>query len=212
MAEFQGNNTEQPETENAVLQEEQVDQVEQPEQPAQRKERNLAHIIMLSVLAVFLIATIVLVVLLSLPQSELSRPVIDISDSGGKWEDQGAVAVFGDKVRPGSSGEYEFALRNANEYEMSYAFSLSPQYSDGAPQYFPLQFRLKMNNVLIQTEEWRGIDELSFENLYILPNTIQSFTLEWRWAFSAGADENDTLLGASDGTVSMILHLNAQSR
>ena len=177
-----------------------------------RNKRNILHIIMLSVLAVLLIATIILVAFLGLPASDTERPILDITDNNGSWEAQGAVAVFGESVCPGSSGKYEFALRNPHAFEMNYSFSITPRYNGEAYEYFPLRFRLRMNNVLMETEEWLGADELAFSEMYIMAATTQSFTLEWQWPFEAGTDENDTLLGKYGGGVSMILNLRAQSR
>lgn len=208
--------TENETTENLIAPEEQISPEVLPETEDEsrepRRKRNLSHIIMLSVLAALLIATIVLVALLSLPVGELEYPVIEIGDSDGAWEDGGTIAVFDKKLRPGSSGQYEFALKNPHGYELSYAFSLSPVFSDANGEYFPLKFRLRMNNIIVQTEEWRSIDELMFSEMYILPETTQTFTLEWSWPFEAGTDSKDTLLGAKGETVSMTLHISAQAR
>lgn len=175
-------------------------------------KRNLVHIIMLSVLAALLTATIVIISLLGIPYSESVRPIIDIRDNNGNWEAQGTIAVFGDSVRPGSEGAYDFELYNPHSVEMLYAFSIEPQYEGEETVAFPLQFRLRMNNVLMQSEEWRSADELVFTDMAILAETAQAFTLEWRWPFEAGADENDTLIGKDGGKISMVLHLTAQAR
>lgn len=177
-----------------------------------RNKRNVLYIVLLSVLVALLIASVVLVALLSLPVSETERPVIEIGDSNGDWETQAAIAVFDKPIRPGDSGEYAFALKNANTYEMQYAFSLSPHYENGEIEYFPLRFRLKMNNVLMETDEWQSIEDLSFAEMFILPETTQSFTLEWRWPFESGADEKDTVIGAQGGKITMFINVTAQAR
>ncbi len=177
-----------------------------------RNKRNVLYIVLLSVLVALLIASVVLVALLSLPVSETERPVIEIGDSNGDWETQAAIAVFDKPIRPGDSGEYAFALKNANTYEMQYSFSLSPHYENGEIEYFPLMFRLKMNNVLMETDEWQSIEDLSFAEMFILPDTTQSFTLEWRWPFESGADEKDTVIGAQGGKITMFINVTAQAR
>ena len=73
-------------------------------------------------------------------------------------------------------------------------------------------FRLRMNNVLMETDEWKTVDKLKYDQTVILPNTRQSFTLEWQWPFESGSDDNDTLIGADGGKISLVLHLTAQAR
>ncbi len=177
-----------------------------------RNERSPAHIVLLSLLAALLITTVILVALLALPFGDRERPVIDIRDNNGTWEAQGPIAVFGSSVRPGSSGDYEFILRNPHNVAMEYSFYIKPGYEGGEIDHFPLQFRLKMNNVYMASDDWKSVEELSFDELVILQDSAQYFTLEWRWPFEAGSDKNDTLIGKDGGKISMELCLTAQAR
>lgn len=180
----------------------------------ERKKRNPVHIAILSVIAAILITTIILLALIGMPADRpepenLERPIIDISDSNGSWEAQGVIAVFDDGIRPGSRGEYGFMLRNPNISEMQYEFYIEPRYEGAEIDYFPLQFRLKMNNVLLESKEWKTVDKLRFSSIDIMGGTTHTFTLEWRWAFEGGNDAQDTLIGADGGKISMVLHLSA---
>ncbi len=177
-----------------------------------KRERNAAHIIVLSVLAAALTAMIILLALIGLPFGEKVRPVIDIRDVNGGWEAQGTVAVFPSRIEPGSSGEYEFILNNPHDAAMEYAISLEPRYEGTEIDYFPITFRLKMNNVVMESQEWKRIEELDFSDMTILGNSTQSFTLEWRWAFDDGNNENDTVIGADGGKISIVIHVTAQAR
>lgn len=176
-----------------------------------RKERNYARISVLAVLAALLAATVVLIALIGLPFSDTVVPTINVSDTDGEWTDKGAVVIFGDKLRPGDKGEYKFVLSNANDSDMLYSFNLIPHYDGKADAAFPIMFRLKMNNVIMETTEWKTVDMLKYEDMVILQGSSQTFTLEWEWPFD-GDNANDTLIGADGGKISLTLRLTAQAR
>ena len=67
-----------------------------------------------------------------------------------------------------------------------------------------------MNNALIQTDRWLTVDELSYAKLSMMPQSDQSFTLEWRWAMDGGSNYGDTLIGSDGGKISIVLNLTAQ--
>ena len=69
-----------------------------------------------------------------------------------------------------------------------------------------------MNNVILETDAWRPVEELVFDDMVILPQTQHSFTLEWNWLFDGGSDDNDTLIGTDGGKISMVLQLTAQEK
>ncbi len=171
--------------------------------------RNPAHIILLSALALLLAATIAFIALINLPVYE--HPVIEVKDDNGNWSAQGKIAVLDDTVKPGSSGEYGFVISNPYEVELMYSFAIVGVYEGTEEEiYFPLQFRLKMNNALIETDRWLKADELKYSELEMRAKSEQSFTLQWRWSFEDGNDGNDTLIGADGGKLSLILKLTAQ--
>lgn len=183
----------------------------------EKRVRNKFRIIVLSVLAALLTAAAVLIAITVLPSSDVSEPpsvvpVINISDKNGDWSEQGVIAVFSDGVKPGSSGKYEFMIANPHEVKMEYGFYIEPEYHGGADADFPLLFRLKMNNVPIESTQWKEVGQLRFDELTIEPESAQSFVLEWSWPFENGNDENDTLIGADGGSISLVLHLSAQAR
>lgn len=184
-----------------------------------RSAPNVPRIVVLSALAALLIAAIILIALIGMPTGGTTvivppnpdiYPTIAVSDAQGDWEAQETVGVFGDSLKPGDSGEYGFIIENPNELPVRYEFYIEPQYEGNVQGNFPIRFRLRMNNVLIQTEAWRTVDELRFDGLEIMSDTKQSFTLEWEWPFAGGADENDTLFGRDGGKISLMIHLTAQ--
>ena len=173
-------------------------------------ERNPVRIAFFGLLTVFLALLTVFITVINLPFD--GRPVIEIRDGNGSWEAQGVVAVFDGKILPGSSGEYPFVISNPYGVALDYSFALTPEYEGNVAgtEYFPLTFRLKMNNVLIRTDEWLTAEELVYKELSVMPNSDQSFTLEWRWAFDNGNDGGDTLIGADGGKISVVLNLTAK--
>lgn len=188
-----------------------------------RTERNAVHIALLSVLAFFLIATVILITLIGLPVADGANtlppepdddtvPIINITDDTGAWEDAGAIGMFGSSLRPGSSGQYKFTIHNPHEDKtLNYAFWIEPRYEGGVTvSDFPIKFRIKMNNLIVETEEWRKVEDLKLSELLLLPASEHAFTLEWNWAFEGGNDENDTLIGADGGKISLVLHISAQ--
>lgn len=181
-----------------------------------RRQRNMFRIAALGMFAVILAVIIAIIALIDIRSSGESGliPVIDVSDASGSWSTQSVIAVFGDehKIKPGSSGQYEFVINNTNEKEICYGFSIEPKYDGCEISEFPIKFRLRMNNVILETDAWRPVEELVFDDMVILPHTQHSFTLEWKWLFDDGSDDNDTLIGTDGGKVSMVLQLTAKEK
>lgn len=179
------------------------------------RRRNPVHIILLCALVLLLVATIVFISLINLPFT--GRPIIDIRDNNGTWEAQGTIGVFDSTLKPGSSGEYEFVIRNPYNVDLSYSFHIEDKYEGNIEtDYFPLTFRLRMNNKRVpadgfpDTDKWLTVDELRYTELQMPAASDQAFTLEWRWAFENGNDEDDTLIGGDGGKISLVLALTAE--
>lgn len=172
------------------------------------RKRNPSHIILLCALAVFLAAVITFIALINLPFE--SAPVIEVRDKNGSWEAQGVIGVLDDGLKPGDSGEYKFVISNPYNVDLEYNFTIEGHCEGAEIDYFPLEFRLRMNNVLIETDQWLSVDELKFSELEIMPAADQKFTLEWRWAFEKGDDYADTIIGRDASSISLILKLTAE--
>lgn len=156
-----------------------------------------------------IIITIFLIIAFLLAPTD-AIPEFEITDRKGSWEAQGTVAVFDEKIKPGSKGEYHFILKNESEAVLSYGIIMSEYLHnvDHEAKEF-MQYRLKMNDVFIDNEEWHSIKELDYNDIYILPGTKQLMTLEWRWPFEDD-DVNDTLLGRTGGKLSVTFFVWAQ--
>ncbi len=173
------------------------------------RERNITSIIALALASLFLLATIIFIWMIDLPYAEV--PVIDIKDDSGSWTAQGTIAVFDETISPGTSGEYVFVLNNPHNVDLNYYFKIKEMYNDEEVTNFPLEFRLRMNNVLMETERWLSAEELLYEDLVILADTDHRFTLEWRWKYESGDDALDTYFGVDGGVYTLVFDLTAES-
>lgn len=178
-----------------------------------RSTRNAKNISLLSITAALLVLVLALILLIDIPYAEVPRIVI--KDENGYYA-EGTVAVFDEKVYPSKQGEYRFIIENPHNAELRYSFRIAPVCNGKmleTPEEiaaFPFVFRLRMNNAVVETEEWLNADELAYTDFTFLPGSDQSFTLEWKWPFENGKDANDTYLGRTEALVSLVLYLTAE--
>lgn len=174
------------------------------------RERSVSHIVMLSVATLMLLATMMFVWLIDIPFADV--PTIEVKDNQGTWEAQGTIAVLDSSIAPGSSGEYVFILENPHNTSLSYSFAIKEFYNGEEVSDFPLEFRVRMNNVLLETEEWLSAEELQYTEMIMLPDSMHRFTLEWRWQFEQGDDARDTYFGETNGAYTLEFQMTAQTQ
>ena len=174
-----------------------------------QRGRSLSSIFMLLAAILILLATMILIWLIELPFDD--KPSIMVADMQGEWEKQHTIAVFDEKILPGSSGEYVFNLKNPHEVSLLYDFEISEYYNGVKVDNFPIEYRIKMNNILLETDQWLSAEDLKYYEITMLPMSTHSFTLEWRWSFEGGNDALDTYFGQSNGDYSIVFHMTAQT-
>jgi len=174
-----------------------------------KRERSLTSIVMLSAATLMLLLTVIFVWLIDIPFSDAA--VIKVTDVIGEWEKQQTVAVFDEQIAPGSSGEYVFVLKNPHNISILYDFKISEYYNGEAVDNFPIEYRVRMNNVLLETDEWLTANDLQYYEITMLPESTHRFTLEWRWSFNGGDDATDTYFGQTGGDYSIVFHMTAQT-
>ena len=172
------------------------------------RERRPSHIVMLVLATLMLVATLGFIWMIDIPFSDV--PSIEVEDKGGTWEGQGTVAVLDSSIAPGSEGEYVFVLQNPHNVNLVYDFTIKEFYNGTEVSDFPLEFRVRMNNVLLETEKWLSAEELNYTNMILLPDSTHRFTLEWRWKFENGNDETDTYFGVDNGEYTLQFQMTAQ--
>lgn len=174
--------------------------------PAKKKR---APLILLGATCLLLALTIALIALIDLPYAE--TPVIDVKDDNGSWSAQGTIAVFDDKIMPGSDGEYEFIIRNPHDIRLSYSFTIGERYNGEPVENFPLEYRVRVNNALIGSEQWLSAEELHFGDLLLMAQSDYLVALEWRWPFEGENNAVDTQFGADGGEYSLEFELTAEA-
>ncbi len=175
----------------------------------EKREKNTINIILASMATIMLLLTLVFVSAIKLPYDEI--PNIAVQDNKGDWGGEGSIGVLDSTIQPGSVGKYDFILTNEHNINLLYSFKIVEMYNGEIIEECPLEFRIKMNNIVLGTGEWLSAEDVKFSNLYILPESSQMFTLEWRWPFEGENNELDTLLGESNGKLQLIFKLTAES-
>ena len=173
------------------------------------RERRASHITILGIAALMLLAIFALIWLIDIPSMEV--PTIKIADKDGEWGARGTIAVLDSSIAPDSSGEYEFVLENPHDVSIAYQFSIKEYVNNKEVNDFPLEFRIRMNNVLLESEEWVSAENLNFSNLVIMPKSASRFTLEWRWQYEGGNDELDTYFGQLNAEYHLEFYMTAQT-
>ena len=66
-----------------------------------------------------------------------------------------------------------------------------------------MEYRIRMNNAYILggEDEWHSMNDsvILISPLYFAKSSTQFLTIEWRWPFDSGNDEDDTLAGEAAG-------------
>ena len=159
-----------------------------------------------------LIALSIGTAIINLPHVESpSTPVIDIVDDNGNWNTQETIAVFGEKIKPGSGGAYEFKICNQNDTKFIYDFSIKEYYNEEPVNSFPLEYRVHINNEVVGDGGWLSASELKFEDFISEEQSVCIVTLEWRWPFEGANDDEDTYFGNDGGRYTLELFLTAES-
>lgn len=173
----------------------------------EKKNRLGLTISIMCIIATALILVYIIVALLLAPKT--SVPEFDITDQNGEWKAQGEIAVFDEKINPGSEGEYKFILKNRSDVKLKYEFKLSEHIGNVNRDFNPfMQYRLKVDNIPIDNQwHYAGLD---YSEIEILPVSKHLVTLEWRWPFEGEKDSNDTLVGRTEDQLSVWLFLQAE--
>ena len=122
--------------------------------------------VLMAVIALNLIVILIVLAFLFAPKTTI--PEFEITDQGGEWRTQGKIAVFDDKINPGSEGSYQFVIKNESDEKLTYGFRLSEYLGNFNQNSKPfMQYRLKVDNVPVEQEwQYAGLD---YTNIEILP-------------------------------------------
>ena len=123
---------------------------------------------------------------------------IKVSDNIQEIDDNTQLDIFSNVkfdnkkiIAPGSYGSYDFMVKNIGTTKLSYNIN----FKDVMDNSVNMKYRLKIDNVYIKgnEKEYVSIDELNTENIKVMINSNNVFTLEWLWVDD---DYNDTYTGS----------------
>ena len=140
-------------------------------------------------------------------------PTIKVSDNETEITDNTDLNIFANEkfngesiIAPKSSGEYKFVIDNIADTTLAYDI----EFKDIMSNPINMKYRLKIDNIYIRGNENEYIDisELSVDDIVVLEDSNNIFTLEWYWEDD---DTADTYVGSlkSDGYYTLELMIKA---
>ena len=118
---------------------------------------------------------------------------IELTGDNIKIDNNTKINVFSglDRIAPMSNGTYKFSVKNNSNYDLIYNINFEHDMTN----YVNMKYRLKMDNIYIKgnENEYIDIDNLNVESIIVPRQSINIYTLEWKWEDD---DENDMKVGA----------------
>ena len=163
-----------------------------------RRDRNIKFILII-IIIILLFMLCILINRLGRIGSTSSDSItrITVSDDDLQITKDTELAIFDntkfdieDMIAPGSSGDYTFYITNVSNVDLTYDIAFSDIMSNPVN----MMYKLKFNNVYIcgNSEEYVDISSLNIDDIIIMADSTDMFTLEWCWIDD---DEEDTKTG-----------------
>ena len=94
------------------------------------------------------------------------------------------------KIAPNSKGTYQFYIKNISKSDVKYDI----KFTDEMNHFVNMKYKLKMDNIYIKgnADNYVTLDELNLDDIMVLKDSLNIFTLEWYWEDD---DELDTYIG-----------------
>lgn len=140
--------------------------------------------------------------------------IIKVYQEDGEIEKDTKLNIFSnikfngeEKIAPQSKGSYQFCI--SNEVEDNIVYSIN--FTDEMEHLINMKYRLKIDNIYIKgnKDTYVDIDELSIEDIKVLKNSNNVYTLEWYWEDS---DVEDTFVGGLEETQYYVLRLKIDAK
>lgn len=109
-------------------------------------------------------------------------------------------------IAPKSYGKYKFYVSNISKKDVKY----SMKFSDEMKMFVNMKYKLKIDNVYIRGDEenYTTIDNIDVDEIVVLKDSTNVFTLEWYWEDN---DRLDTAIGSEKDTQYYKLNLQIQA-
>ena len=124
--------------------------------------------------------------------------IIEVSENDLELTNNSELNIFANEkfngesiIAPNSYGQYKFVVKNIIDEAIKYNI----KFSDVMTNPVNMKYRLKIDNIYIRGNEEKFIDieDLSVDEIVVLKDSTNVFTLEWYWADS---DLEDTYVGS----------------
>ena len=141
-----------------------------------------------------------------------SSNMILIKESGMKEVIDNKLNIFKNEkfdgqsiIAPKSYGKYQFYVSNISNQHVKYTM----KFSDEMKKFVNMKYKLKIDNVYIRgdLENYTTIDNLELDEIVVLKDSTNIFTLEWYWEDD---DSLDTGVGSEKDTQYYKLNLQIQ--
>lgn len=139
--------------------------------------------------------------------------IIKVSDNTSEITNNTDLNIFANVkfndesiIAPKSSGEYKFIIENISTNPLQYSINFTDLMSNP----INMKYRLKIDNVYIRgnASEYINIEELKVEDIIVMEDSNNIFTLEWFWEDN---DPEDTYVGSLTSTEYYTLNLTIQA-
>lgn len=126
--------------------------------------------------------------------------IVFVDDKNGNYIYQQNLQIFNnaafqytDKIAPGVSNTYHFVVHNSTKLKLRYYIEMYEE----SEYKVNLKYRLKRNNsyVIGNDSKWVTANELKTEFSKINASTSDNYSLDWKWEYEDGKDEEDTIAG-----------------
>lgn len=140
-------------------------------------------------------------------------PTIKVSDNETDFSENTDIDIFSNikfngesKIAPQSKGEYHFVINNVSKYKLLYNIDFTDKMSNK----INMKYRLKIDNVYIKgnDESYVTIDELNLDDILVLADSNNVFTIEWYWDDS---NVEDTYVGSLESEQYYTLEVKVQA-
>lgn len=117
---------------------------------------------------------------------ETKKDLINVFDEDLMWNSENELRIFSNPafefqniIAPGSTNTYQYVVNNSESFNITYSMKFVEQNKDS----INMKFKLKRNGeyVLGSKDEWIDIQDKSLQNLALMSNSHDTYSLEWKW-------------------------------
>lgn len=117
---------------------------------------------------------------------ETKKNLITVFDEDLTWNSENELRIFSNPafefqniIAPGSTNTYQYVVNNSESFNITYSMI----FIEKNKNLINMKFKLKRNGeyVLGSKDEWINIQGKSLQNLSLMSNSHDIYSLEWKW-------------------------------